>query len=388
MFGIREELWKEKGGFNTAKEIYQQPETWLKTLQIVLEHEDKINQFFNKYEENKRTRIIFTGAGTSAYVGDIVVPYLNSKMNYRFESIPTTDIVSNPNLYLERETPTVMVSFARSGNSPESIATYNLAEQIVDDVSHIFITCNPDGEMARLSSQNENILMILMPEETNDKGFAMTSSFTNMLLASLLTFEIDELAGNKAKVEKLSQLAQSIVNSSFEGINEIVDLDYDRFVFLGSGCLKGIARESGLKILELTRGKTVSVYESILGFRHGPKSIVNDSTLIFAYMSQDGYTRKYDMDMIKELYGNPGEHKIITISQNHDEELERYSHFHWSLSEKMDGLEEVYISIVYIIYAQIFALLSSLKSGIQPDNPSPDGVVNRVVKGVTIYPYN
>lgn len=388
MFGISEEEWREKNGLNTAVEIYQQPKLWLETVGIVEKNRENIKEFFMKFDKNKDTRVIFTGAGTSAYVGDVVVPYLNSKYNYRFEAIPTTDIVSNPKEYLEQETTTILVSFARSGNSPESIATYNLAEKLVDDINHVFITCNPNGEMAKLSEKNENILLMLMPEKSNDKGFAMTSSFTNMLLASLLMFDIDELGENKSNLEKLSKLGQGIVDNSYDKVEPLIELNYDRFVFLGSGSLKGIARESGLKVLELTRGKTISHYESVLGFRHGPKSIVNDNTLIFVYMSDDEYTRKYDMDMIKELYGNPGKHKVITISKTYDKELNIYSDYNICLNNENIDINEAYLSIVYILYGQIFALKSSLQQGIEPDNPSPDGVVNRVVKGVTIYDYN
>lgn len=388
MFGISEEVWKEKNGLNTASEIYQQPELWLETAKIIEKNKDKIEEFFGRFKENKDTRIVFIGAGTSAYVGEVVVPYLNSKYGYRFEAIATTDIVSNPKLYLEKDTTTIIVSFARSGNSPESIAAYNLAEKLVKDVSHVFITCNHNGKMAKLAKENDNILLLLMPEKSNDKGFAMTSSFTNMLLASLLTFELDEIEENISKVEELSRLGNNILDKAYKEVTKLVELDYERFVFLGSGSLKGIARESGLKVLELTRGKTISHYESLLGFRHGPKSIVNDNTLIFMYMSEDEYTRKYDMDMVKEIYGNPGNHKVITISKTYDEELEKYSDFHLSLSKEENDLNEAYISIVFIIYAQMFALLQSLKQKIEPDNPSPDGVVNRVVKGVTIYDYN
>lgn len=387
MFGIEEKVWREKNGLNTANEIYQQPELWLETVGIIEKNKEDIIKFFNGFEKSKNTRIIFTGAGTSAYVGDVAVPYLNSKYDYRFEAIPTTDIVTNPKEYLEPDTTTILVSFARSGNSPESIATYNLAEKIVKNINHVFITCNPNGEMAKLSKKNDNILLLLMPEKSNDKGFAMTSSFTNMLLASLLVFDIDSLEENKLKVEKLSKLGQGIIDNSYESVEPLIHLNYERFVFLGSGSLKGIAKESGLKVLELTRGKTISHYESVLGFRHGPKSIVNDNTLIFIYMSDDEYTRKYDMDMIKELHGNPGNHKVITISKSYDKELEKYSDCNIYLTNENVDINEAYLSIVYILYAQIFALKSSLQQGIEPDNPSPDGVVNRVVKGVTIYPF-
>lgn len=388
MFGLTEKEWKDKNGLNTAKEIYQQPELWLETIKIIEQNKNEIEGFLKRLSRNKNTKVIFTGAGTSAYVGEIIVPYLNSKYDCSFEAIATTDIVSNPSFYLKRESPTIIVSFARSGNSPESVATYKLAEKLVEDISHIFVTCNPEGELAKIAEGNENILLLLMPERSNDKGFAMTSSFTNMLLGSLLTFDINSIDEIKDIVTRISKLGTNIINNAYRNIQELVKLGYDRVVYLGSGSLSGLARESALKLLELTRGKVVSNYESILGFRHGPKSIVNDKTLVFAYISEDEYTRRYDLDLVKEVYGESGEHKLVTISQSYDEELEKHSDYHWFLNNEKKGLsDEVYSAVAYVLYAQIFALMMSEKLGIEPDNPSPSGTVNRVVKGVTIYDY-
>ena len=113
MFGFDEEKWKELNGFNTAIEIYQQPELWLETLKIVESNKDKINNFMKDRMNREKIRVIFTGAGTSAYVGDIIVPYLNREKEYIYEAIPTTDIVVNPEMYLKKDIPTIMVSFAR-----------------------------------------------------------------------------------------------------------------------------------------------------------------------------------------------------------------------------------------------------------------------------------
>lgn len=388
MFGIKEDIWKEKNGLNTASEIYRQNEIWLETFKIIESKKMEIKEFLKPLKEKKNTRIIFTGAGTSDYVGKTIVDYLNSKYELSFESIATTDIVSSPDLYLKENVPTLFVSFARSGSSPESIATFEVAEEIIKDVKHIFITCNEKGKMEGLSREHENVLLLLMPKETHDKGFAMTSSFTNMLLAALLTFDIEEIDEKKESINRLGLVGKEVLDNSFEQLQEIVDLDYDRNIFLGSGGLKGVARESALKVLELTRGKTITMDETLLGFRHGPKSILNDKSLIFAYVSSNPYTYKYDLDLIKEVYSNPGEHKLVTISETYHKELEEFSDFNFYLTDKKIDIEESYLSVLFIIYAQVFALLSSVGKGIQPDNPSPDGLVNRVVEGVTLYPYH
>lgn len=389
MFGITENKWKEKGGINTAGEIYQQPELWLETVNIIESNKATVENFMKDRMDKERIRVIFSGAGTSAYIGDIVVPYLNGNKEYIYEAIPTTDIVTNPQMYFKKDIPTILVSFARSGNSPESVATYNLANQLVDDISHIFITCNQEGELARISKNNENVLLLLMPEKSNDKGFAMTSSFSCMTLAALLIFDMENFENNKKKVTEMANVGKDILDNGYKELEKLLDYDFERVVYLGSGSLYGLSKESALKLLELTSGKIISHSETVLGFRHGPKSIVNDNTLIFIYTSEDEYSRKYDLDIVREIYEDFGDHKVIAISQTYDEELEKYSDSYLFLSTKKKELKhDVYSAIAYVLYAQIFALLMSIKLGIEPDNPSPSGIVNRVVKGVIIYDYN
>lgn len=388
MFGITECKWKEKGGINTAREIYQQPELWLETLSIIESNKATIENFMKNRIDKERIRVIFSGAGTSAYIGDVLVPYLNKNKEYIYEAIPTTDIVTNPQMYFKKDIPTILVSFARSGNSPESVATYNLANQLVDDISHIFITCNQEGELARISKNNENVLLLLMPEKSNDKGFAMTSSFSCMTLAALLIFDMENFENNKKKVMEMANIGKDILDNGYKELGKLLDCDFERVVYLGSGSLYGLSKESGLKLLELTRGQIISHSETVLGFRHGPKSIVDDNTLIFIYISDDPYTRKYDLDLLKEIYHDIGEHKVIAISNNYYEEIENISNHYLYLSRNGNSIDNTgFITLLYALYAQTFSLLSSVKTEIEPDNPSPSGLVNRVVKGVTIYNY-
>lgn len=388
MFGIREEVWKNINGFNTATEIYQQPELWLETLQIIQNNIEKIKGFFAGFQENKNTRVIFAGAGTSAYIGETLVPYLQRKYNYRFEAIPTTHIVTNPENYLEKDTTTIIISFGRSGNSPESMATFNLAEQLINDVHHIFITCNPDGEMAKTAKDKKNILLLLMPEKSNDKGFAMTSSLTCMMLAALLIFDIQNLENYSKQLAEIANIGKNILDNNHQKLSELLNSTPKRVIYLGSGSFYGLSKESALKLLELTRGKIIGYSESVLGFRHGPKSIVNDETLVFIFLSQDAYSKKYDIDLLKEIYNDPGDHTVIAISANFENDLKEICDDLLYLPEEAAEIDNpILISMLYILYAQVFALLASVKSGIEPDNPNPGGIVNRVVKGVNIYPY-
>lgn len=388
MFYYSVDKWRQLNGFHTATEISQQPELWTDVLNHIESNMEYIRDFLKNALNKHGLRVIFTGAGSSSYIGDLVTPFLNSKERFIYESIPTTSIVTNPDVYFKKDTPTLLVSFARSGDSPESIAVYNLANQLIKDVKHIFITCNKNGQLSKISEGNENILLILMPEKSNDKGFAMTSSFSCMTLTSLLIFNLDNFQYLKDQVMKMVDIGKQIIENGLNDLKTIIDSDFKRIVYLSSNNFYGLAKESSLKLLELTRGQVVTLSETAVGFRHGPKSIIDDNTIIFVYISEHSYTRKYEIDLLNEIYNDDGNHKIVAISNKFYSEINEVCNNYISLDKYGLNIdEEGLLSLLYLIFAQIFALFISIKTKVEPDNPNPSGKVNRVVKGINIYKY-
>ena len=366
--------------FCTLKEIEQQKRLWLETIEIIKKNSLKIEEFLQKNNIKDR-KIIFTGAGTSEFVGNSVTPFLGGNVL----SIATTDIVSNPENYLKKNEKVVLVSCARSGNSPESVATVKLADELVEDICHIVITCNKDGKLAENKKNDFKSLVLLMPEESNDKGFAMTSSFTCMSLTGLLIFNLKCL-------EKIENIIKTTVNEiddkkMKELIDILIKLDVSRIVYLGSSCLKGVAEESALKCLELTAGNLSLHYNSPLGFRHGPKSIINDTTMIITMLSNNDYTRKYELDLLKEMYTENKKKILVTLDMENSEKAKENSHYYFTFNSNRENIDEVFNMFGYIYFAQLFAFYKSLSYGINPDNPCPTGEVNRVVQGVIIYDY-
>lgn len=385
LFGTTVESFKNEGGYTTASEIHHQPSVWEDTLKIVESQKDELAAFLNPILAKDNLNIIFTGAGTSGFIGDTVVPHIKEKTGINALSLHTTDIVAEPEVYFKKDQPTLLLSFARSGNSPESVATIELAKDLVDELYQVIITCNKDGLLAK-NIDPATDMAIILPEESNDKGLAMTSSYTSMVLASLLIFDLEDLDSKAAEIRKLFPIGEELLNNT-EVLEEVVDTDFEKIVYLGTGSFYGLARESSLKLLELTQGEMITRYDTPLGFRHGPKAIVNDKTLIVMYLSRDPYTRKYEIDLLKELYSPDNPFKVLVISETKDAEIDKLSHYHIALNDEELDLEKAYLAIDYVIVAQILSVLQSRKAGINPDNPSPDGNINRVVEGVTIYPY-
>lgn len=326
-------------------------------------------------------RVVLTGAGTSAFAGAILAPALARELGRRVDAAPTTDIVSNPKECFAEDVPTLLVSFARSGDSPESVAATELAGQCLSEVYHLVITCNPEGELRRRHDSAHRSMVLLMPEEADDQGFAMTSSFTCMALAALLALSTPPV--NETLTDRLAAATEHLLTSRGEDARALAAHGYERIVYLGSGALTGLARESALKLLELTAGNVVTYFDSALGFRHGPKSVLDDRTLALVYVSNDPYTRKYDLDILDELRAALGAEHVVAIAARATERLEDDAA--WRV-EGLDDASDAALALPFAVIAQLLALHFSLALGMTPDNPFPSGEVNRVVHGVTVHP--
>ena len=367
---------EERDFKNTYTEIFAQADTWEEVYGLYEERKADIEKFLGNFD--KETKVIFTGAGTSEYVGNIACDYLKTHGDFDFESVATTDLVSAPYLHFKKDQKTLLVSFARSGNSPESLAAVKLGEQIVDDFYNLSITCAHDGKLAVNLKNDPKSYVFLNPAITNDKGFAMTNSFSTMLLGSLLIFD-SSLDDKETIVKKLANIARDTYDKASD-IEKLIDFDFDRVAYLGSGPLGKLTKEARLKILELTAGDVVTIFDSSMGFRHGPKSFINDKTLVVSFVSANDYTRKYDLDILDEIEADGIAPKIIGVT---NEDVDRDYQFILA----SNGINDAYLAVGYAVIAQLISLITSLRVGNTPDNPSKSHTVNRVVKGVTIHEY-
>jgi tagatose-6-phosphate ketose/aldose isomerase len=365
------------GGEWTAREIAQQPAVWRTVAELVARERARLDAFLAPLLADARLRIVLTGAGTSSYIGGCLAPSLTRHLARRVDAVATTDLVSGPHHYLLRDVPTLLVSFARSGGSPESVAAVQVAEHALDRVHHLVVTCNSDGALAKRMATATNACVLVLPEATNDRAFAMTSSFTSMVLAGALTFG----ATQPARVAALARAGEAALPRAKELAQTLAAQGFERVVYLGSNALQSLAAESALKMLELTDGRTVAMAQSVLGFRHGPKTIVNERTLVVVFVSNDPYTRAYDSDLLDELRREARAGAIIAVGAES------------GVGERLEllgtaGMSDLELALVAVLFAQLLGLLQSLRFGLTPDNPNASGVVSRVVKGVKIHPWS
>ena len=377
---------EELGAYATTSEIIQQPDIWLDTFDVYAQHAEEVRAFLESARpaEGGRVTVVFTGAGSSEYVGNTCSPYLRSVVRghgFDFKPVASTDLVSAPTQFLSPDDPTVLVSFARSGNSPESLAAIEVVRTVCTSVKFLNITCAPDGRLATEMQGDPNALTLLLPE-ANDDGFAMTGSYSCMYLLATLLFDPSDDDSKRAWVEAASRLGRDVLRRE-EQVSSFVEGDFSRVTYLGSGTLGGLAQEAQLKILELAAGETATSCGTSRGYRHGPKSFVDASTLVFLFVSNDHYTRQYDLDMLNEIKADGICKRVVAIEQDTGELFGGTS---FDLSGE-EALPDGYLVLPFVIFGQTIALHNSIRVDDTPDTPSPTGQVTRVVHGVTIHPF-
>ena len=377
LFSYSEAWLHEHHALHTAREIDQQPRLWRQLHDELSESQGYWKPFLQPLVADPTLQIVLCGAGSSAFVGRALAPWLRAQCGLDVVAYGTTDIVPSPLQYLDPERPTLLVSYGRSGNSPESVAAVRLADQILPHCHHLMLTCNPDGELARYAEGRRNVCSLIMPQGSHDQSFAMTSSFSCMTLATVLLLGPLTLAQSAPSLQQMTALCSREQQHWQQQVKALANSGFKRAMVLGGRCFTGIAEEAALKMLELTAGRIATRYDSSMGVRHGPKFMVDGDTLVLLMMSSEAYCHRYDADLLRELRHDDLAKQIVALSGTPGD-------FHTVLDSDLD---DIWLLFPYLMYLQMLAFETSLALGMTPDNPCPTGEVNRVVKGVEIYPF-
>ncbi|QBE62122.1 SIS domain-containing protein [Pseudoduganella lutea] len=363
--------WTAGGGMHTAGEIAQQPDTWRQVPACLDRLAPGTRASLHALLADPAALVLLTGAGTSAYAGELAADHLDATWPAQVRALATTTLLTHPAAYLPAGRPVLLVSFARSGNSPESLAAVELVRAAVPGARFLNITCNAEGRLARDGAASSDTMNLLLPPASCDQGFAMTSSFTTMLLAALALLGPEPLPAAAQRIDALAALAGRWLDSQAATWHALGQLPLQRIVYLGAGPLEALAREAALKVLELSGGRIVALANTPLGFRHGPKAVLDRSSLVVLFHSQDPHARRYDEDLLAELRRDGVATDVVAVDG------------HALGADK--SVPDAWLATAYVILAQLLALHQSLRLGLTPDSPFPDGTVNRVVQGVTIH---
>jgi len=368
----------------TELEIFSQPDLWIKLHQEYSLIKQQLRNYLKNFFNNADIRVILTGAGSSAFIGEVLLGIYSTKFKNPISAVATTDLVTHPELYFNKQNKYLLISFARSGNSPESSQAIILSEKLSKSVSHLIITCNNESELIE-SVSSKNKFVFLLPPEANDKGLAMTASFTSMLLAGLMISRINLDDDLDEQIGLLYKYGTRVLSTYSNDIQKAASLFFKRAVFLGSGMMKGIARESQLKLQELTDGKIICKYDSFMGFRHGPKAVIDEDTLIMYLFTNNQYSNLYEKDLVMAIANS--RKNLFTIGVMEDNLNLPKLDLKILFSENGKKIQEDFLTVVSVLPAQLLGLYKSINVGLKPDTPSESGMIHRVVQGVNIYPY-
>jgi tagatose-6-phosphate ketose/aldose isomerase len=379
-----------RGALHTPREISQQPETWQRSYGELLRAAPAVSEFLVRAglsrDAQHRPAVLLIGAGTSDYIGKSLVALLQREWACAVQAIPSTDLLTNADDLVLPGRDYLWISFSRSGDSSEGVAVLEAAAERYPAIHHIVVTCNEHGRMARDFSGRKNFCRIVLDDEVNDRGLAMTSSFSNMVVAGHCLAHLRDLEAYGKVLDVLAGAARKLLPAAADVSERLVREGFSKICFLGAGPLNAVAIESGLKVLELTAGRVVTFAESFLGFRHGPLSAIDDDTLLVGFLSGDARRRAFELDLLKEICDKRLTQKCLVVLPSGESEKEAAKLVKDAiLLDFGREIADVYRPPVDVIVGQLLGLFSSLHAGLKPDAPSPRGAISRVVSHVKIY---
>jgi tagatose-6-phosphate ketose/aldose isomerase len=372
------------GYYHTLREICQQPLTWQNTAARVRAYRDRLGAILTESGvRGKQGTIILTGSGSSLLVGECLNLTLQHELDVPVQAVPAGLVLTHAELALPPHRDCLVVSFARSGDSPESLAAVELLRELNDRHRHLIVTCNRNGKLVT-HQHDSRILPLVLDDATCDRSLVMTSSFTNMLWAARSLGLIDSLDLYWGATGQLARIARELMIRYSDELSKVGGTDFQSAVYLGSGVRLGAAREAALKMLEMTAGKVRTFAETYLGVRHGPLSAILDDTLIVCFLSEAPVVRSYELDLIRELNRKQlGSYKLIL-----GEDIPRDLLLPGDLALECPGLNALgdeNLPVLDVLAGQLLSFFRCLSLHLKPDSPSTEGIISRVVGEFTIH---
>lgn len=378
---------KKQGLEHTPHEIAQQPSTWITTFDSLLARRKQISTFLADAGVNapalERPTVFLIGAGTSDYIGQSLHHLLRSRWQCEVIPVASTSLLTDFPEYILSEKRYLWVSFSRSGDSPEGVAVLERRMAEHPKTSHILVTCNASGQMSKAVQGHPNCLSIVLDDATNDRGLAMTSSFTNMVLAGQILAHAWSVEEYEPILRALVSAAEALLPRAAELAAELSRTGFSRACFVGSSALAGAALESSLKLLELTAGKVRTMTQPTLALRHGPMAALDRDTLFVSLVSSQAQRRQYELDLLREVASK--DIVGIRVAVATDPDLLRADVDFVLTPGTKELVPDLYRPVLDVIFGQLLGLFASIHSGLKPDVPSPNGVISRVVQKIDIH---
>lgn len=370
---------REAAGYgHTLAEICQQPDTWIQTAECVID----ARAFLQEWIEDVQW-LVLTGSGSSQYVGECVHPVLQPEMGRPAITLGGGWLLVDGPRCVPPARPGLLVSLARSGDSPESVGVVEAFLEAEPLVKHLVITCNPQGRLAMDFSGDRRVRRLTLDSRTNDRSLVMTSSFTNMAIASRALSLLGDAEAIRSLAHRLARAARSILLQHAGVLAAVARATFKKAIFLGTGCRFGAAKESALKMLEMNSGRIPTTAETFLGLRHGPMCGVDRDTLVVCFLSSEPLARAYEEDLLAELNRKDLGARKLVIGAEIPTALLIGGDVGVRIPE-MAAAGDANLPVLDVLVGQLIAFFRCRAEGLRPDNPST-GAISRVVNGFPIY---
>jgi tagatose-6-phosphate ketose/aldose isomerase len=378
----------ELGLTHTPAEISQQPETWTATLESFQRQRPAVRDFLSAAHvgaaRDNSPNVFLIGAGSSDYVGRCLEQLLRQMWQTEVVAVPSTDLLTHMEQHLVSDCTYLWISFSRSGDSPEGVAVLEKALRQHPNIYQVVVSCNENGRMLKRIAGEKQALGICLPDEVNDRGLAMTSSFSNMVVVGHCLAHLFEGDEYGRVLHRMTEAARNFLPAAADCAALLATKSYRKVCFVGSGPLAGVARESALKLLELTAGETQTLWESSLGLRHGPMAALKPEDLLVCFLSSDERVQKYELDLLNEIGRKKLVDARVVVASSQKTRVDGLAE-HYLSPNTASSLNDDYRAPIDVIFGQLLGLFSSLRWKLKPDCPSPTGAISRVVGGVKIY---
>ena len=377
-----------RGLMHTPAEIAQQPETWRSTFELFRENQPRIREFLSSAglsaTPGSRPAVFLVGAGTSDYIGQSLAYLFRKVWQCEVTAVPSTDLLTHMDELVIPERKYLWISFSRSGDSPEGVAVLERACKSRPDIRHLVVSCNANGRMIHANAGKPQVLSVCLDDAVNDRGLAMTSSFSNMVVFGQCLAHAEDLGRYEPVLFQLVQAGKSFLPIAADCAAAVAKQPYTKACFVGSGPLRAVAKESALKLLELTAGKVLTMSESAMGLRHGPMAALDQDTLFVSFLSGNRRVQEYERDLLQEIGTKRLVRTRIVVTGSEASATDSFAEHNLAPAGSL-AVADDYRPVVDVIFGQVLGLFFSLRWNLRPDCPSPNGAISRVVQNVSIH---
>jgi tagatose-6-phosphate ketose/aldose isomerase len=376
-----------RGLMHTPREIAQQPETWLQTLRVFQREQSRVVKFLDELgirgPLEQRPIVILIGAGTSDYIGQALTLLLRQHWGCEVQACASTDLLPILDSYIIAGRKYLWISFSRSGNSPEGVALLEEAEHRYPDIAHLVVTCNSNARMKSICERMQRAQAIVLDDAVNDRSLAMTSSFTNMIVLGHCLAHAWSIHEYEWIAQQLREAGETVLLEGYALAASLASRKFPRVCFIGTGSLAAVAKESALKVLEMSAGRIKTMAETTLGLRHGPMAALDEQTLFICFVSGGTRGLGYAADLLREVAAKQITARVIAVGPaGAKEALAPYCDGYLTVNAEVS---DEYRSVLDVLFGQMLGLCASIANELKPDSPSPDGIINRVVQDFAIY---